>query len=154
MKRFFAIILFCCSLISCSAAKEDMPVQILAEKLGEEIDGFENLTEASSDYIKYCIGSDLSLYSEYIILYPFSGTVYNELGIFKVKDMNAVNEGIEEVKKYISFKKENWDMRYNSDEYKKIESANVTRFGKYILYTILDTEESKEVEKHFREELR
>ena len=143
MKRFFAIILFCSVLISCSATKEEMPVQILAQKLGEEINDFENLTEASDDYIKKHLNSDLSLYSEYIVLYSSSSAVKNELGIFKVKDMNDISKGMTEVKKYI-----------NANCSKNIEKASFTRYGKYILFTILSLEESNNVERKFRAELR
>ena len=153
MKRLLAIFIFCCILVSCTA-KEDMPVQILAQELGEEIENFDNLAEADDDYIKHCMNSDLSLYSEYIVMSPSQGDAYNEFGIFKVKDMNDINKGIEEVKKYLNFKKENFDAKYSTDEYKKIENAKVTRFGKYILFTALNEAESKEVEKEFRDKLR
>lgn len=154
MKKFCFVLVFCLILASCSGVKDDIPVQILAASLGEEIGGFENMAEASTDYIKYCMGSDLSIYSEYIVLYPFAGTVYNEFGIFKVDDKADLDKGIEEVSNYINFKKENWDTRYNGEEFEKIEKAEVTNCGRYILYTILGDGERKEVINEFKDELK
>lgn len=137
------------AITSCAVAKDTVPVQILAACVGEEIDGFENLAEASTDYIKYCMSSDLSLYSEYIVLYPFSGTEYNEVGIFKVKDEGDVGDGKNEIEGYLKFKKDNWDTRYMGEEFNKIENAKVTSFGKYIMYTILNEDETKEATEKF-----
>ncbi len=107
------------------------------------------MSEASTDYIKYCTGNDLSIFSEYIILYPFSGTEYNEYGIFKVSEKQNAKKGIDVIKTYLSFKKSNWDTRYMGEEYTKICNAKITSKGDYILYTILSDEESKSVEKLF-----
>ena len=154
MKKLSIALLICLLLASCSPIKDDMPVQILAAELSDEISGFENLTEASADYIKYCMKSDLSLYSEYIVLYPFAGTTYNEIGIFKVKNADDIDKGVKEVNNYLNFKKENWDTRYLGDEFKKIENAKITPFGQYILYTILSENESKDVIEEFKDELK
>ncbi|MBQ8837045.1 MAG: DUF4358 domain-containing protein [Clostridia bacterium] len=154
MKKICFLLVLCILLCSCSSVKDDIPVQILAASLGEEIDGFENMAEASTDYIKYCMNSDLSLYSEYIVLYPFAGTVYNEFGIFKVKDKANLDKGIEEVNNYLAFKKSNWDTRYKSEELNKIEKAKTVNIGRYILYVILGSEDSAEVIEKFKEELK
>ena len=154
MKKLCISMVLCLLLTSCSKVKDDVPVQILATELGNEIDGYNNMAEASTDYINYCMNSDLSLYSEYIVLYPFAGTVYNEFGIFKVKNSDDIDKGIEEVKYYLNFKKENWDTRYLGEEFAKIEKAEVTTFGKYILYTILGDEEKKDVIDEFKENLK
>ena len=154
MKKLLLTAIICIIIVSCSAPKDDIPVQILATTLGEKIDGFENLTQASDDYIKYCMESDLSLYSEYIVLYPFAGTEYNEIGIFKVDDANNTDEGIKEVEKYLMFKKSNWDTRYKNDEFSKIENAKITSCGKYILYTILSDAEMESVISAFKASLK
>ncbi len=153
MKKLLVTAFICLLLVSCTAVKDDMPVQILASELGEEINGFKNLAEASTDYIKYCMNSDLGLYSEYIVLYPFSGTTYSEIGIFKIKNLKEIDKGVDEINGYLKFKKDNWDTRYLGDEFKKIENAKVTTFGKYILYTVLTEDESNKVIKEFKDEL-
>ena len=153
MKRICFLLLFGLLLTSCAQVNDAVPVQILADALGEEIRGYADLGQASSDYIGYCMSSDLALYEEYIVLYPFAGTVYNEIGIFKLKDTSQKEDGIAEVKRYLAFKKENWDTRYRSDEFSKIENAAVVCHGRYILYTILSPKESKAVCERFKQAL-
>ncbi len=153
MKKLCILLVFCFLFTACSAVKDDMPVQLLAMSIGKKINGFENLAEASSDYIKYCMNSDLSLYSEYIVLYPFAGTKYNEIGIFKVRDKGEIQNGIKEVEKYLLFKKSNWDTRYMGEEFDKIKNAKVTAYGNYILYTILSENEAKTAIKNFKKML-
>lgn len=154
MKKFLCLLTVCLLLASCGQVNDAVPVQILADALGKEIDGYENLGQASSDYISYCMNSDLSLYEEYIVLYPFAGTVYNEIGIFKLKDASETEEGIAEIRRYLAFKKRNWDTRYRSDELSKIENAVVTCEGRYLLYTILNPDESQAVANRFEKELK
>ena len=154
MKKTSAIFLVCLLLFSCSPVKTTVPVQIIAGCLKERIEGFEHLSEASEDYIKYCTQGDLSAFSEYIVLYPFSGEKYNELGVFKVSDTHNVDDGVSVIRKYLSFKKSNWDTRYNGDEYNKICNATITTQGKYILFTILSDEDSKTTIKLFKKLLK
>lgn len=152
MKKLFSIVILSILITSCSV-KKDVPVQIIASSLGEHISNFENMAEASDDYVKYCMNSDMAIFSEYIILYPFSGTEYTEIGIFKISDENKISDGIKIIDGYINFKKENWDTRYMDDEFAKIENAKITSCGPYILYTILDANESKQVIKKFKNQL-
>ena len=154
MKKLLFTLIVCLLLMSCNSVKDDVPVQILAESLGKNITDFSNLSEASSDYIKYCMKSDLSLYSEYVVMYPFSGTKYNEIGIFKVKDQDSASDAAKELESYLMFKKSNWDTRYKGEEFSKIEHAKITTCGNYILYTILDEKEQENVIKQFQKELK
>ena len=153
MKKLCFLLVLCSLFTSCSAVKDDMPVQLLAMAIGEKIIGFENLSEASSDYIEYCMGSDLSPYSEYIVMYPFAGDIYNEFGIFKIRNEKDLQNAIKEVERYISFKKSNWDTRYMGEEFEKIENAQVVTRGKYILYTILSASEGKTAKRKFEKML-
>ena len=154
MKRICILCTVCFLLVACAPTNDAVPVQILADALGEKIQGYTDLGPASSDYIAYCMGSDLSLYEEYIVLYPFAGTVYNEIGIFKLKDRSRKEDGIAEIKRYLAFKKENWDTRYRKDELAKIDNASVVCIGRYLLYTILSPTESEAVRKQFEAELK
>ena len=73
LSLLLALLLLLC-LLSCESVREDIPVQLLADTVGTKIEGFSHLSQASTEYIRYCMNSDLSLYDEYLILYPFSGT--------------------------------------------------------------------------------
>ena len=152
LKKLLAICL-CLSLFACSDVRDDIPVQILSERLLENINGSENMSEASTDYIKYCMESDLGIYSEYIVLYPFAGKIYNEIGIFKVRDEKDVEKAVSEVKSYITFKTENWDTRYMGEEFEKIKNSEIVPLGKYVLYTILSENEQKKVVEEYKKQL-
>lgn len=154
MQKVFCLLTVCILLVSCGKINDAIPVQILADSLGKEIEGYENLGQASADYLGYCMSSDLSLYEEYIVLYPFAGTIYNEIGIFKLKDDSKKEEGIAEIERYLAFKKENWDTRYRGNEFTKIENATISAKGRYLLYTILSPEESEAVASRFKKELK
>ncbi len=153
MKKGFCLLAVCFLLTACGQVNDAVPVQILADTLGKEIEGYENLGQASTDYIRYCMRSDLSLFEEYIVLYPFAGTVYNEIGIFKLKDASKNEEGTAEICRYLAFKRQNFDTRYRSDELSKIENAAIVCKGRYLLYTILSPKESQAVCDRFEKEL-
>lgn len=155
-KYLFSLIAFALLLClqSCASVRNDVPVQLLADAVGEKIENFSNLSQASTDYIRYCMKSDLSLYDEYLILYPFSGTAYNEIGIFKLAADADGEKALSELEGYLDFKKKNWDTRYNADEYGKIESARIIRRGRYFLYTILSQAEREAAEKAFADALK
>lgn len=157
MKKYLSMLLalvlpFC--LPSCESVRDDVPVQLLADAVGAKIEGFSHLSQASTDYIRYCMKSDLSLYDEYLILYPFSGTAYNEIGIFKLAAEADGEKALSEIDGYLNFRKKNWDTRYNADEYGKIESARIIRRGRYFLYTILSQAERDAAEKAFFDALK
>ena len=153
LSMLLALLLLLC-LPSCESVRDDIPVQLLADAVGAKIEGFSHLSQASTDYIRYCMNSDLSLYDEYLILYPFSGTAYNEIGIFKLAAGANGEKALSEIEGYLNFKKKNWDTRYNADEYGKIESARIVRCGRYFLYTILTTAERDAAEKAFSDALK
>ena len=153
LSLLFALLLLLC-LPSCESVRDDIPVQRLADAVGTKIEGFSHLSQASADYIRYCMKSDLSLYDEYLILYPFSGTAYNEIGIFKLAADADGEKALSEIEGYLNFKKKNWDTRYNADEYGKIERARIVRHGRYFLYTILSQAERDAAEKAFADALK
>ena len=142
MRKLCIAVIFCMFFSGCASYKNDVPVQLIATTLCKKIEGSENLAEASPDYIKYCMDSDLSLFSEYIVLYPFAGIEYNEIGIFKVKSLDDIKAATAEIDRYILFKKSNWDTRYLNDEFKKTDNSKPIICGNYIFYTILSKEES------------
>ena len=85
-KRICAVLLLSLLLSSCAMSEREIPIQVIADSVGACIEGYEHLSPASISSMQYCMKSDLSLYREYLILYPFSGTEYNEFGIFLLKD--------------------------------------------------------------------
>lgn len=154
MRKFILFFLTLLMLLpSCTKIRDDIPIQLLAQSVGEEIKGFENMAQASRDYLEYCMG-DLEPFEEYIVLYPFAGTEYNEIGIFKIRADIDKQEAQIRLEKYLTFKRKNWDTRYKGDEFAKIENASITSCGRYVLYAILDDAERAAVSKRFQAEIK
>lgn len=153
MKRLLFVCLVCLTLFSlagCGAVRDDVPVQVIADAVGNAVEGYMHLSPASDDFIRYCMKSDLSLYEEHLILCPFSGSSYNEIGIFKLTPDADHEKALSEVHAYLAFRKANWDMRYNADECSKVERARVVSCGRYLFFTILSDAERTAAESAFR----
>ena len=153
MKRLLSVCLVCLTLFSlagCGAVRDDVPVQVIADAVGNAVEGYMHLSPASDDFIRYCMKSDLSLYEEHLILCPFSGSSYNEIGIFKLTPDADREKALSEVHAYLAFRKANWDMRYNADECSKVERARVVSCGRYLFFTILSDAERTAAESAFR----
>lgn len=153
MKRLLSLCLACLLLLSlaaCQSVRDDVPVQVIADTVGCKIEGYTHLSPASDDFIRYCMKSDLSLYEEHLVLCPFSGSVYNEIGIFKLLPDADRASALSELETYLAFRKSNWDMRYNADECVKIEHARVVTCGRYLFFAVLSDAERAAAESAFR----
>ena len=152
MNRLFSLCLVCLLLLSFAACsvRDDVPVQVIADTVGCKLEGYAHLSPASDDFIRYCMKSDLSLYEEHLILCPFSGSAYNEIGLFKLAADADREEALSELDAYLAFRKSNWDMRYSADECVKIEHARVVSCGRYLFFAILSDAERTAAENAFR----
>lgn len=152
MKRLLVLCLAVCLLLplaACQRVRDDVPVQIIADAVGSKIEGYANLSAASDDYLRYCMKSDLSLYEEHLLLCPFAGHVYNEIGIFKLMPEADREQALSELQGYLDFRTANWDMRYKADECTKVEHARVLARGRYCFFAILSDAERTAAEKAF-----
>lgn len=152
MKRLFVLCLAVCLLLplaACQSIRDDVPVQIIADAVGSKIEGYANLSAASDDYLRYCMKSDLSLYEEHLLLCPYAGQVYNEIGIFKLTPDADREQALSELQGYLAFRTANWDMRYKADECAKVEHARILTRGRYCFFAILSDAERAAAEKAF-----
>ena len=152
MNRLLSICLVCLLLLSFAACgvRDDVPVQVIADTVGCKLESYAHLSPASDDFIRYCMKSDLSLYEEHLVLCPFSGSAYNEIGLFKLAPDADREEALSELDAYLAFRKTNWDMRYSADECIKIEHARVVSCGRYLFFAILSDAERAAAESAFR----
>ena len=93
--------------------------------------------------------SDLTLYEEHLLLCPFAGQVYNEIGIFKLMPDASREQALSELQGYLDFRTANLDMRYKADECAKAEHARVLVCGRYCFFAILSDAERAAAEKAF-----
>ena len=136
-------------LTACQRIRDDVPVQIIADAVGSKIEGYANLSAASDDYLRYCMKSNLTLYEEHLLLCPFAGQIYNEIGIFKLMPDADRAQALSELQGYLAFRTANWDMRYKADECAKAEHARVLVCGRYCFFAILSDAERAAAEKAF-----
>lgn len=151
---FFLSLCMLCTLTACGSVRDDVPVQLIADAVGGKIDGYENLSPASDDYLRYCMKSDLSRFEEHLLLCPFAGNVYREIGIFKLAAGADRASALAELRGYLAFRAANWDMRYKAEECEKIKHARLVTRGRYCFFAILSDAERAAAEKAFADVLR
>lgn len=95
--------------------------------------GAESLTAVDSLYIEGMIGLSADSYSEAEVKVTSGGTTIDEYGIFETENTAAVKEALEA---YIQQRIDTW-MGYTPEEFPKLENAEVTVKGRFVLYTIL-----------------
>lgn len=157
MKRIF--IFFLCffiatALTACGTVSADVPVQVIADCVGSRLEEYAQLSAASDDYIRYCMKSDLSLYEEHLLLCPYAGSNYTEIGIFKLTAEADRDAACAELMRYLDFKQKNWDMRYRANDFVQIAHARVLMRGRYCFFAIVSDEARAAVEHAFVDALR
>lgn len=151
---FFLCFALATALVSCNTVSADVPVQVIADRVGSQLEEYPQLSAASDDYIRYCMKSDLSLYEEHLLLCPYAGNNYTELGIFKLTADADRDAACAELKRYLAFKEENWDMRYRADDFVRVAHARVLVHGRYCFFAIVSDKARSAVEHAFTDALR
>jgi hypothetical protein len=82
------------------------------------------------------------------IAYHSVGTNVDQLGVFRVKDGQSVEPVHRMVQEYADGQAEylhGFAANYNREELDKIQNQQVERIGQYVIFTILGTEDAREV---------
>ena len=99
------------------------------------------MTPVDSGYIKGMMGLDSDAYTDAEVLVTSSGTAIDEYGVFKAADAKGAEAVKTAVEAYIQQRIDTW-MGYTPEELPKLEDADVTVQGSYVLYTILGQSET------------
>ena len=151
MKKYIAILLsliFCISFASCAQTKYDdsLSCSDIATALDEEFLGTEEYEAYEESDIKYMFNSDD--FDSCRILYSISSDDIGEIGVLHAKDAQGADKLLDEVNEYIEdIKEEKSDFlrNYLPEEFKKLDNARVKRFGNYVIYTVLEPEQSQRI---------
>ena len=149
MKKFLCIfLLLLLPFSSCAKTEEyrdDVACRPLTTKLAELCPVENGYSELGDEQLKYFFeGTDLP--TDYSMIGSNDMEDINEIGIFHCKNKEDAEKMLELTKKYIENMQAtqvNFISSYAPYEIPKLEGADVRRYGNYVVYVILDTNEQK-----------
>ena len=145
MKQIISIVLLCLLLSSCGAHNYSTSLDCteLAKRLTSEISGFEDYIEYSYDDLAYLLPSAVSN-TDWCVLYSKNTDDQGEIGIIRAPSETDAKEITAQITEYIKATQEErraFLENYLPNELSKLNSAQVRRFGCYVIYGILDGEQ-------------
>ncbi len=153
MKKSFAIILLfacvCAALFSCSRTEytDSKSCESICKRATDTLgDGFE-YAEFGETHVSYYF-DDSDLYDDLCLIYSTDTNDINEIGVFHATDSSDAKKLEELCVDYIEEMREGeraFIASYAPDELPKLDGAKVTRFGNYVIYTILPTSKADAV---------
>jgi hypothetical protein len=138
-------ILFC----ACSSEHYDnsLTESELAALLTREISGYEDYARYDSEDIAYMFGTTDSN-GDACVLYSRDSDDQGEFGIFKANNSVTAEELFVLVNEYINRsqrERRNFIENYIPSELKKLDNADARIIGDYVIFTILDEDQSREI---------
>lgn len=146
MKQIISIVLLCLLLSSCATRRysDSAASATLINQLSEEISGFEDYIEYSREELGYILPSDM-INSDICVLYSKDTDDQGEIGVIRAKTEKDAKEIAVQITEYIKSSKEErraFLENYLPNELSKLNSAQVRRFGCYVIYTILESDQA------------
>ena len=148
MKKFFCFILVPLLLIcSCSsgAYTDTLSCEEIRKRIISAV-GDEEYLELDSGDAEYYFSLDGC--REYSVRYSSSTNDIGEFGIFHAEDEEAALELLEECREYVRDKQTEqraFIQSYAPTELKKLDGAEAFRFGNYVIFTVLEGNDSEQV---------
>ena len=148
MKKFFCFILVPLLLIcSCSsgAYTDTLSCEEIRERIISAV-GDEEYLELDSGDAEYYFSLDGC--REYSVRYSSSTNDIGEFGIFHAEDEDAALKLLEECREYVRDKQTEqraFIQSYAPTEIKKLDGADAFRFGNYVIFTVLEGNDSEQV---------
>ncbi len=143
---FFILIILIVSIIPnavfASAEASAESISDVIQKAAPTAFGYTDNTEY---YMQYHFTS-LSFVDDCCVVVCTESTNFNEFGVFHVKSASDAKLCEKQLKRYLKDAKERFQsgVVYDIKEYPKFENAKVTVIGQYVIYTILDSAQSKD----------
>ncbi len=148
-KRISALLLtlLCLFFTSCATKEytDSLPCDSVANKLTSKISGSEEYSAYTKSDIEYLFGKS-SLFEDCAFLYSKSADDIGEVGVFRAESEEKAKEIFTEAEKYITDsqkEKRAFVENYLPDELDKLESAEVRRFGNYVILLFTDGDEKE-----------
>ncbi len=138
------LLCFAMTLTACNSYKSDVAVLDLSSAVLNSVGTQGGFTAMDNDYVSLefakpdVISANVD---QWTICASTSSQTVDEYGIFRVKeggDVNAVKAEVESYVQAMQVKLEVYLDMYDPAEKTKLENAQVTVFGNYVVYTMLD----------------
>lgn len=156
-----AALLLCLAmtLTACDSYKSDVEVLDLSSAVLNSVGTQGGFTAMDNDYValEFAKPDVISAnVDQWTICASTSSQTVDEYGIFRVKeggDVNAVKAEVESYVQSMQVKLEVYLDMYDPAEKTKLENAQVTVFGNYVVYTMLDDADTTAANKAVKTEL-
>jgi hypothetical protein len=143
IKKFVASALLLVALLALAACggsseeyKSDVATADIAEQVSASLES-DSLIAMDESYLTNAMQLDPTMFADYTVMVNSKGVNIDEFGIFKAPDADSVAEVEEAIKGYLQLRIDTWMPEYMPEEYPKLENAEVTTCGQYVMYAIL-----------------
>ena len=149
MKKILCIFLLLfipfCACAKRGEYKDDVTCRLITNELATLCPTENGYSNFGTEQIKYFF-DDTDIPTDYSLIYSTDAEDINEIGIFHCANADDAEEMLEIAREYIKDMQEtqvNFVSSYAPYEIPKLEGAEVRRYGNYVVYVILDTNERK-----------
>lgn len=158
LKRSIIITLVLLSLSSCSRLgyADNVDCSEIGKGALDTLDDDMEYAEFDKTHLELYF-DDTDEYDDCYTVYSTDTGDINEIGVFHATSKDNANELAEECREYIEDLQENsraFISSYAPDELPKLDSAQVRRFGNYVVYTVLDDESADAIFESIKENLK
>ena len=161
MKRIFIalILLLCLALYACSKGAEyrdDLDTEDILKGAPHSVRSADNYDEYDDDFIEFFFG-DIPAARDHTVLYSKEQNDINEVGIFHASNESEALEIYEITSAYIKDMQETqrtFIASYAPNELAKLDGARVQKYGHYVVYTILNSDDADAIFAHIENTLK
>ena len=125
--------------------RDDIACRLITNELSVLCPAENGYSNFGPEQIKYFF-DDTNIPTDYSMIYSTDAEDINEIGIFHCADADDAEDMLEIVREYIENMQEtqvNFVSSYAPYEIPKLEGAEARRYGNYVVFVILDTNERK-----------
>ena len=125
--------------------RDDVSCTLITNELAKLCPTESGYSNFGADQIKYFF-DDTDIPTDYSMIYSTDAEDINEIGIFHCANEDDAEDMLEIAREYIENMQAtqvNFVSSYAPYEIPKLEGAEVRRYGNYIVYVILDTDEKR-----------
>ena len=161
MKKIFVIaaLLFCVCFYACAKATEyrdDLDTEDILKGAPHGVRRADDYAEYDDDFVEFLFGS-LASSRDHTVIYSRDQNDINEVGVFHAESEDESLEFYEKATEYISEMRDTqraFIASYAPEELPKLDNAEVRRYGKYVVYAVLSTDDSEALFSHIENTLK
>ena len=161
MKKLFivAALFFCLGLYACSRAAEyrnDLDTEDILKGAPHPVRSADDYAEYDEDLVEFLFG-EMPASRDHTLLYSTEQSDIDEVGIFRAESEAEALEIYEKTAEYISELQSTqraFIASYAPSELPKLDSAEVKRYGNYVVYAILSSDDKDALFSHVESALR